>query len=137
LDHFKMPVDQHGMFWTGDPLPQVHSHQVSLTTAPTQAVIPIISEEDLDKIAEKWCHIHQVETDTDYIGIYCPLCDAFLRGGGSRMVAAVCDPESELTSGELISISAFLFELCCGPKCGFVGNFLIPVTGQTLQLCAQ
>jgi hypothetical protein len=37
----------------------------------------------------------------------------------------------------LISISAFQFEVCCGPVCGFVGNFVIPVTGQRLRLCAK
>jgi hypothetical protein len=137
LDHFKMPSDQHGKYWTGDPLPQAQSRRVSRTAAPTQAVTRIIRKEDLDQIAEKLHSNLRVETDTDYIGIYCPLCDAFLCGGGSRMVAAIEDPGSKLTSGNLISISAFLFELCCGPECGFVGNFLIPVTGQTLQLISR
>ena len=38
---------------------------------------------------------------------------------------------------DLISISAFQFEVCCGPECGFVGNFAIPVTGQTLRSFAR
>ena len=136
-DHFKFPNDQHGMFWTGDPLPHAQSHRVSLATALTEPVIPVIRKEDLDPITDKFCQFLQAEPDTDYLCVYCPQCGGFMRGGGSRMVAAVRDSESKPRQGNLISISEFLFEMRCESKCGFVGNFLIPVIGQTLRLCAQ
>jgi hypothetical protein len=137
VDHFKILCNQHREFGMRAPLPEAQSRRVSSTTVRPQALIPVVCEEDLDPISEGSCRSLRMETDTDYLCFYGPRPYEINLYNGFRLVAAVLDPESKPKKGNLASISGFQFEWCCGPERGCVGDFVIPVTAQTLRLCAR
>jgi hypothetical protein len=137
VDHFKILCHQHRKFGMRSPLPKPQSRRVSSTTVRPQALIPVIQDEDLDPISEKSYRSLCVETDTDYLCFHGPRPYEFKLYNGFRLVAAVLDPGSKPKKGNLASISGFQFEWCCITEDWCVGNFLIPVTGQTLQLISR
>jgi hypothetical protein len=134
-DHFKIPSDQHGRYLTCGPLPEAQSRRVSRTSTLPQALIPIITEADVDRNSGQVHHALRAETDTDYLHLVCPRTSQPIND--PRLVAAIRERESNRRKEGLISISAFQFEVYCGPRCGFVGNFVIPVIGQRLRLLTQ
>jgi hypothetical protein len=135
-DCFKIICHQHRKFGMRAPLSQAQSRRVSSTTVRAKALTPVIREEDVDRKSAPFPAL-RVATDTDYLCFHGPQqCECFLCNG-FRLVAAVLDPESQPKNGNLESISGFQFEWCCGGSCGCAGDFVIPVTGQTLQLISR
>lgn len=132
-DHFKMLCAQHRNFGTLPPLSQAQSRRVAPTAVRPQALVPVIGEEDVNPNRAPFPAL-SVETDTDYLCLHCPQPHEFKLCNGFRLIAAVLDPESEPTKGNLASISGFQFEWCCGGRC--VGDFVIPVTAQEFRLSA-
>ena len=132
-DHFKIPVDQHAKYWPGKPLPQSQSRRARRPDEPRTAPIQIVSEEDTSRVDRKCRPTLRTCTHTDYLDFNCPSCDFILRGGGTRLVSAVTDSQP-IQSGGVIPIVEFRFEISCRAKCGFVGDFTIPVADQMLRL---
>jgi hypothetical protein len=132
-DHFKIMCDQHGTHWTGKPLPPSQSRRARRPDEPRTAPIPIVSEGGSGRAWLKDRPTLRASTDTEYLTFNCPSCDSILRGGVTRLVWAVTDSQLVQSEG-VVPIVEFQFEISCGPKCGFVGDFTIPVADQTLRL---
>lgn len=132
-DHFKIPCDQHGKYWPGKPLPQSQSRRARRSDEPHTASIPIVSDEKNSRVCRTNRPTLRTETDSDYLIFYCPSCDSILRGGGTRLVSAVTNSK-HIQRDRVIQIAEFQFEISCGAECGFVGDFTIQVSGQTLRL---
>jgi hypothetical protein len=106
----------------------------SSTAVRSTVRTPVISKKDVDiRSGTPRCYA-RMEHSSDFLCFYCTQSDSWGRYGGIHMVGAVTDPESPRIRGDLYSITAFRFQVSCGPECRCATYFDVQVTDQELPI---